>query len=635
MPMRKWRIEDSAELYNINGWGLKYFSINEKGHVVVTPREGYTSVDLKDVIDELQVRDISAPLLLRFPDILDNRVEKISRCFKQAAKEYNYTADNFIIYPIKVNQIREVVEEIVSHGKKFNIGLEAGSKPELHAVLATNIADDALIICNGYKDKDYVELALMAQKMGRRIYLVVEKLNELTIIADVAKRLKISPNIGIRIKLSSAGSGKWEESGGDVSKFGLNSSELLSALEFLNRNKLTECLKLIHFHIGSQITKIRRIKNALREATQFYVQLTRMGFDIDFVDIGGGLGVDYDGTRSSASESSMNYSIQEYANDSVSALVDACEKNEIKQPNIITESGRSLTAHHSVLIFDTLAATSLPQWDEKEEISADDHELARELYQIWDKLSQPRLFESWHDALQIREEALDLFSLGLLDLRTRSQIEKLFWSIAREVGDMAMAMKHAPDELRKIAKMLPDKYFCNFSLFQSLPDSWAIDQVFPIMPICRLDEKPTHTATIQDITCDSDGKITNFISFHGTSNSLPVHALREKEPYYLGVFLVGAYQEILGDMHNLFGDTNAVHISVYKDRYEIDQVIYGETVDEVLDYVQYSPKRLVRNVETWVTSSMKSGRISPEEGRDFLNKYRSGLYGYTYLEKDS
>ncbi|THG45684.1 biosynthetic arginine decarboxylase [Muribaculum caecicola] len=633
--MRKWRIEDSAELYNINGWGLKYFSINEKGHVVVTPREGYASVDLKDVIDELQVRDISAPLLLRFPDILDNRVEKISRCFKQAAKEYNYTADNFIIYPIKVNQIREVVEEIVSHGKKFNIGLEAGSKPELHAVLATNIADDALIICNGYKDKDYVELALMAQKMGRRIYLVVEKLNELTIIADVAKRLKISPNIGIRIKLSSAGSGKWEESGGDVSKFGLNSSELLSALEFLNRNKLTECLKLIHFHIGSQITKIRRIKNALREATQFYVQLTRMGFEIDFVDIGGGLGVDYDGTRSSASESSMNYSIQEYANDSVSALVDACEKNEIKQPNIITESGRSLTAHHSVLIFDTLAATSLPQWDEKEEISADDHELARELYQIWDKLSQPRLFESWHDALQIREEALDLFSLGLLDLRTRSQIEKLFWSIAREVGDMAMAMKHAPDELRKIAKMLPDKYFCNFSLFQSLPDSWAIDQVFPIMPICRLDEKPTHTATIQDITCDSDGKITNFISFHGTSNSLPVHALREKEPYYLGVFLVGAYQEILGDMHNLFGDTNAVHISVYKDRYEIDQVIYGETVDEVLDYVQYSPKRLVRNVETWVTSSMKSGRISPEEGRDFLNKYRSGLYGYTYLEKDS
>ncbi len=633
--MRKWRIEDSTELYNINGWGLKYFSINEKGHVAVTPREGYASVDLKEVVDELQVRDVEAPMLLRFPDILDNRVEKISRCFKQAATEYEYQAQNFIIYPIKVNQIRQVVEEIVSHGKKFNIGLEAGSKPELHAVLATNIAENALIICNGYKDKDYVELALMAQKMGRRIYIVVEKHNELLLIAEVAKRLGIRPNIGIRIKLSSSGSGKWEESGGDQSKFGLNSSELLKALDFLEKNHLGDCLKLIHFHIGSQITKIRRIKNALREATQFYVQLSKMGFDIEFIDIGGGLGVDYDGTRSSSSESSMNYSIQEYANDSISALVDACVKNGLKQPNIITESGRSLTAHHSILIFQVLATTSLPEWNDKEEVSKEDHELARELYDIWDKLSQPRLFESWHDALQIREEALDLFSLGMLDLRTRSQIEKLFWSIAREVGEIASSMKHAPEELRKIAKMLPDKYFCNFSLFQSLPDSWAIDQVFPIMPISRLDEKPTRTATIQDITCDSDGKITNYISNHGTSSSLPVHQIKEKDaPYYIGVFLVGAYQEILGDMHNLFGDTNAVHINVYKDRYEIDQIIYGETVDEVLDYVQYNPKRLVRNVETWVTSSMKAGKITPEEGREFLSNYRSGLYGYTYLETD-
>lgn len=632
--MRKWRIDDSAELYNINGWGLKYFSINDKGHVIVTPREGYASVDLKEVLDELQVRDVAAPVLLRFPDILDNRVEKISRCFKAAAAEYNYQAENFIIYPIKVNQMRQVVEEIVSHGKKFNIGLEAGSKPELHAVLATNIAENALIICNGYKDMDYIELALLAQKMGRRIYLVVEKLNELAMIAESAKRLGIKPNIGIRIKLSSSGSGKWEESGGDQSKFGLNSSELLEALDFLTKHKMTDCLKLIHFHIGSQITKIRRIKNALREATQFYVQLTKMGFDIDFMDIGGGLGVDYDGTRSSSSESSMNYSIQEYANDSISAIVDACEKNNLKQPNIITESGRSLTAHHSVLIFDVLATTSLPEWNDKQEIGPDDHELARELYDIWDKLSQPRLFESWHDALQIREEALDLFSLGLLDIKTRSQIEKLFWSVAREVGEIAGTLKHAPEELRKIAKMLPDKYFCNFSLFQSLPDSWAIDQVFPIMPVSRLDEKPTRTAVLQDITCDSDGKISNYISSNGTSSSLPVHALREHEPYYIGVFLVGAYQEILGDMHNLFGDTNAVHISVYKDRYEIDQIIYGETVDEVLDYVQYSPKRLVRNVETWVTSSMKSGKISPEEGREFLSNYRSGLYGYTYLEKD-
>ena len=632
--MRKWRIEDSAELYNINGWGLKYFSINEKGHVAVTPREGYASVDLNELMDELQVRDVTAPVLLRFPDILDNRIEKISKCFQQAADEYGYTAQNFIIYPIKVNQMRPVVEEIVSHGKKFNIGLEAGSKPELHAVLAINTDKNSLIICNGYKDENYIELALLAQKMGRRIFLVVEKLNELKLIADISKRLKIRPNIGIRIKLASSGSGKWEESGGDGSKFGLNSSELLDALDFLERTKMTDCLKLIHFHIGSQITKIRRIKNALKEASQFYVQLQNMGFHVEFVDIGGGLGVDYDGTRSSSSESSMNYSIQEYVNDSVSALVDACVKNDLPQPNIITESGRSLTAHHSVLVFEVLETTSLPIWDEKEELGENPHELVDELYKIWDNMNQPRLLESWHDALQIREEALDLFGLGLLDLRTRAQIEQLFWSVAREVSEIASDMKHAPEELRKISKLLPDKYFCNFSLFQSLPDSWSIDQLFPIMPISRLDERPDRTATIQDITCDSDGKINNFISPHGSNSHLAVHALNNKEPYYIGVFLVGAYQEILGDMHNLFGDTNAVHVSVYKDRYEIDQVIDGETVAEVLDYVQFSPKKLVRSVETWVTSSMKAGVITPEEGREFLSNYRSGLYGYTYLEND-
>ncbi len=631
--MRKWRIEDSEELYNIPGWGRNYFSVNERGHMVVTPRAGYASVDLKEVMDELQVRDIGTPVLLRFPDILDNRIEKISNCFRQAAEQYDYKGQSYSIYPIKVNQMRPVVEEIVSHGKKFNIGLEAGSKPELHAVLATNIAENALIICNGYKDESYIELALLAQKMGRRIYLVVEKLNELRMIADISKRLKVRPNVGIRIKLSSTGSGKWSESGGDQSKFGLNSSELLEAIDILERRDMKDCLKLIHFHIGSQINKIRVVKNALREATQFYVQLSKLGFDIDFIDIGGGLGVDYDGTRSSSSESSMNYSIQEYANDAVSAVVDACTKNGLKQPNIINESGRSLTAHHSILIFEVLETTQLPVWKDSQEIGADDHELARELYDIWDRLDSARLFESWHDALQIREEALDLFSLGLLDLRTRAQIEKLFWSIAREVGEIAGGMKHVPEDLRKISKMIPDKYFCNFSLFQSLPDSWAIDQLFPIVPISRLDEKPTRTCTIQDITCDSDGKIANFISAQGTSSALPVHPLKPGEPYYLAVFLVGAYQEILGDMHNLFGDTNAVHVSVFKDRYEIDQIIEGETVDEVLDYVQYNPKKLVRNLETWVTASMKAGTITPEEGRDFISTYRSGLFGYTYLEK--
>ena len=631
--MRKWRIEDSAELYNVPGWGLKYFSINDKGHVQVTPKEGCTPVDIKEVMDTLQVRDVGAPLLLRFPDILDDRIRKISDCFRKAAEEYEYKAQNFIVYPIKVNQMRPVVEEIVSHGNKYNIGLEAGSKPELHAVLAVNTHENSIIVCNGYKDEDYVELALLAQKMGRHIFLVVEKINELRLISTVARRLGIRPNIGIRIKLTSSGSGKWEESGGDVSKFGLNSSELLDALEYLERNKMTDCLRLIHFHIGSQITKIRRIKNALREAMQFYVQLSKAGFDIDFVDIGGGLGVDYDGTRSSSGENSMNYSIQEYVNDSVSALVDACQKNGLPHPNIINESGRSLTAHHSVLIIQVLETAQLPIWKDDDELGENPHELAAELYNIWDKIDSSRVFEDWHDALQIREEALERFSLGLLDLRTRAQIEKLFWSVARDVRDMTRSMKHPPEELRKAAKMLPEKYFCNFSLFQSLPDSWAIDQLFPIVPVSRLDEKPTRTCTIQDITCDSDGKIANFISPMGTSASLPVHALKQGESYYLAVFLVGAYQEILGDMHNLFGDTNAVHISVYKDHYEIDQIIEGESVDEVLDYVQYNPKKLVRNLETWVTQSMKAGTITPEEGRDFISTYRSGLFGYTYLEK--
>ena len=630
--MRKWSIDDSAELYNINGWGLNYFSINEKGHVTVTPRAGGPAIDLKELMEELQVRDVSAPVLLRFPDILDNRIEKISNCFEMAAKEYGYTGKNFLIYPIKVNQMRPVVEEIVSHGNKYNIGLEAGSKPELHAVLSIDIDDDAMIICNGYKDESYIELALLAQKMGRNIYIVVEKLNELRTIAAISKRLKVRPNIGIRIKLASSGSGKWEESGGDVSKFGVNSSELLEALDILEKNKLADCLKLIHFHIGSQVTNIRRIKTALKEASQFFVQLRGMGYDIQFVDIGGGLGVDYDGTRSATSGNSMNYSIQEYVNDAVSSLVDACEKNGLPQPNIITESGRSLTAHHSVLVFEVLASTSLPAFDEEEEIADDAHELVKELYDLWDNLNQPRLLESWHDAVQIREDALGLFNLGLIDLRTRAQVERLFWSVAREVHGMAMSMKHAPEELRKIAKMLPDKYFCNFSLFQSLPDTWAIDQIFPIIPLSRLNEQPTRAATIQDITCDSDGKIANFVSPRNLSYSLPVHELKDKEPYYLGVFLVGAYQEILGDLHNLFGDTNAVHIKVRGDEYVVDKVIEGETVADVLEYVQFNPKRMARTVEVWVMSSVKKGTISAEEGREFLSNYRSGLYGYTYLE---
>jgi arginine decarboxylase len=630
--MKKWTIDDSKELYNISGWGTSYFDINDKGDVCVSPCKDNVQIDLREVMDELSLRDVTSPVLLRFPDILDNRIEKTSSCFKQAAKEYNFKGENFIIYPIKVNQMQPVVEEIISHGRKFNLGLEAGSKPELHAVIAVQCQSDSLIICNGYKDQSYIELALLAQKMGKRIFIVVEKLNELEIIARLAKKHDVRPNIGIRIKLASSGSGKWEESGGDASKFGLTSSELLEALDILEEKGMKDCLRLIHFHIGSQITKIRRIQTALREASQFYIQLHKMGYNVDFVDCGGGLGVDYDGTRSPSSESSVNYSIQEYVNDCIYTFVDAADHNNIPHPNIITESGRSLAAHHSVLIIDVLETASLPEMDEQYEPDENSHQLVKDIYEIWDNLNTRSMMEDFHDAEQIREEALDLFSHGIVDLKTRAEIEKMYWSVFREINALAKSMKHTPEELKNMDKLLADKYFCNFSLFQSLPDSWAIDQLFPIMPIQRLDERPVRSATLQDITCDSDGKITNFVTNRNVSHILPVHSLRKNEPYYLGVFLVGAYQEILGDMHNLFGDTTAVHISVKDNSYHIDQVIDGETVAEVLDYVQYDPKKLVRQLEIWVTKSVKQGKISLEEGKEFLNNYRSGLYGYTYLE---
>ena len=630
--MKKWTIEDSKELYNICGWGTSYFGINGKGDVYVTPCKDNTQIDLRDIMDELALRDINAPVLLRFPDILDNRIEKTASCFQKAKEEYGYKGENFVIYPIKVNQMQPVVEEIISHGKKFNLGLESGSKPELNAVIAVQAQSDSLIICNGYKDESYIELALLAQKMGKRIFIVVEKLNELDIIEKVAKKLNVKPNIGIRIKLASSGSGKWAESGGDASKFGLTSAELLTALKKIDEMGFHDYLRLIHFHIGSQITKIRRIQTALREAAQFYISLHKMGYNVDFVDCGGGLGVDYDGTRSSSSESSVNYSIQEYVNDCVYTFVDAANKNNIEHPNLITESGRSLSAHHSVLVIDVLETASLPEMPEEFEAKETDHQLVKDLYEIWDNLNPRNMLEDWHDAEQIREEALQLFSHGIVDLKTRAEIEAMYWSVCHEINNLAKHMKHVPEELRGLDKILADKYFCNFSLFQSLPDSWAIDQLFPIMPIQRLNERPTRNATLQDITCDSDGKIANFVTDGHIGNVLPLHPLKKNEPYYLGVFLVGAYQEILGDMHNLFGDTNAAHISVKDGKYSIDQIFDGETVEEVLDYVQYNPKKLVRQLEQWVTKSVKEGKISLDEGKEFLGTYRNGLFGYTYLQ---
>jgi arginine decarboxylase len=633
--MRKWKTEDSAELYNINGWGIQYFGINAKGNVTVHPRRKKgPAIDLKEVIDELSLRDVGMPLLVRFPDILDDRIETINGCFSQAAKEYGYNGNYFTVFPIKVNQQRPVVEEIVRHGRKFPIGLEAGSKPELHAVLAIMDNPNALIICNGYKDEEFIELALLAQKMGKQIFIVVEKLNELRLILSIAQQIKVNPNIGIRIKLSASGSGKWEESGGDSSKFGLMAGEVLEAIELVRKESSLENIKLLHFHLGSQITNIRKIKAGLREVGQFYVQIKKLGCAVQFVDIGGGLGVDYDGSHTTIS-SSINYSIQEYANDAISMLQDAADKAGVEHPHLITESGRALAAHHSVLVFNVLETTNPPTCSADDaKPSKKDHELIRDLKSIHNTMNARTMLEAWHDAQQLREEVLDLFGLGIVDLHTRAIAEKLFWTIATEVNELGKDLKHIPEELKLLAKMLADKYFCNFSLFQSLPDAWAIDQLFPVMPIHRLEKKPVRAATIQDITCDSDGKIDHFIGTRQSSSFLPLHELTADEPYYLAVFMVGAYQEILGDLHNLFGDTNVAHVVINGagDGYEIEKIIDGEQVADVLEYVQFSHKKLVKTMESWVSSSVKEKKITVPEGKEFLAIYRSGLYGYTYLE---
>ena len=632
--MKKWRIDDSRELYNIKGWGINYFDINEQGHATVRPlRENGPEIDLYNLVQELSLRDVSTPVLLRFPDILDTRIEKINECFNNAINEYGFKGTYYNVFPIKVNQQRAVLEEVVRHGKKCNIGLEAGSKPELHAVLANMDNPEALIICNGYKDEDFIELALLAQKMGKNIYIVVEKMNELHLIVELSRRIGVRPNIGIRIKLASNGSGKWEESGGYHSKFGLNSSDLLEALDYIKAEDMCDCFKLIHFHLGSQITNIRKIKSGLREVSQFYTQLRALGMALQFVDVGGGLGVDYDGSRSS-NASSVNYSIQEYANDVIYSIFETCDKFDLPHPNVITETGRALSAHHSLLVFNVLETASPAFFNEEEdEIAEDAPDNLKDLLSIYKGLSSKNLLESWHDALQTNDDILNGFKVGSVDLATRAIAEKLFWGIARKVDQLAHELRHAPYELSGLPRLLAEQYFGNFSLFQSLPDSWGVDQIFPIMPIQRLNEEPTVESTLQDITCDSDGKIDLFVRGCEIARSLPLHTLKKDEPYYIAVYLVGAYQEILGNLHNLFGDTNAVHITCNDNGgYDIDEVIDGETIEDVLDYVNFSDKALVRTMENWVTRSVKEGKITLQEGKDFLNIYRSDLYGYTYLE---
>jgi arginine decarboxylase len=524
------------------------------------------------------------------------------------------------------------VEEIVKFGQPYNIGLEAGSKPELHAILAILDNPEALLVCNGYKDESFIRLALMSQKLGKKVFIVVEKLNELSLIEKVSKELGVQPNIGLRIKLVSAGQGRWSSSAGEHSKFGLNSIELMEALQLAKDKNILDCIKLIHFHLGSQITNIRRIKNSLQEVGRFYSELMRFGCNIQYIDVGGGLGVDYDGSRSTFASSS-NYSVQEYANVVVYHLLEICNKENLPHPNIISESGRAMTAHHSILVVNVLDVTSFPEWIDTIEIGEDSPDVVKEIFHVLDSTSNKNLNESWHDAVHLKDEAQNQFLMGLITLESRAMSERIFWGICRKIEKLSSRLKFMPDEIRSLKTRLADKYFCNFSVFQSVPDSWAIDQVFPVVPLYRLNEEPTRDATLADITCDSDGQIDTFIGNNrGTESTLRVHAMEPGETYPLCIFLTGAYQEILGDLHNLFGDTNTVHVSLNDDgTIKYEQIIEGEDVTDVLDYVQFSADELAGRIDGFLIGCVQRGVVTQKEADDFLNLYKEGLSGYTYL----
>ena len=631
--MPKWTIEEAREHYNIRGWGAGYFDINSKGNIVVRPnRKNKHDIDLKNLVDDIQSKGYSLPVLIRFSDILKASIANLTNSFERSIDEYQYNGQYRGVYPIKVNQQRQVVEEIVKFGQPYNIGLEAGSKPELHAILAILDNPEALLVCNGYKDESFIRLALMSQKLGKKVFIVVEKLDELPLIDKVANELGVKPNIGLRIKLLSTGQGRWSSSAGEYSKFGLNSIELMEALQIAKGKNILDCIKLIHFHLGSQITNIRRIKNSLQEVGRFYSELMKFGCNIEYIDVGGGLGVDYDGSRSTFA-SSTNYSVQEYANDVVYHLLEICNKENLPHPNIISESGRAMTAHHSILVVNVLDVTSFPEWSNTVEVKDDAPEVVKEIFYVLDSTSNKNLNESWHDAVHLKDEAQNQFLLGLISLENRALSERIFWGICRKIEKLSTRLKFMPDEIRSLKTTLADKYFCNFSVFQSVPDSWAIDQVFPVVPIYRLNEEPSRDATLEDITCDSDGRIDTFIGTQrGTEKTLRVHDLEPGESYPLCIFLTGAYQEILGDLHNLFGDTNTVHVSLKEDgTLKYEQIIEGEDVTDVLDYVQFSADELAGRIDGFRIGCVQRGVVTQKEANDFSNLYKEGLEGYTYL----
>ncbi len=645
--MDKWKIQDAMDLYGIRNWGKGYFSINDRGHVTIHPTKGdKPAIDLKELIDQLQARGIYLPILLRFPDILRHRVAELHQAFQQAMLEYSYQGNYSCVYPIKVNQQRQVVEEFVDFGARFGFGLEAGSKPELLAVLAlTNgtpssqplspegRGDNGVpIICNGFKDDEFIRMAMLARKIGKKIIPVVEKFTELETIVQHAEELKVRPIIGVRAKLATRGAGRWKMSAGYRSKFGLTLTEILDAMEYLKQRDMADCLQLLHFHLGSQITNIRNIKSALNEAARMYAEMARLGAGMKYLDVGGGLGIDYDGSQTDF-ESSINYTLQEYANDVVFRVKSVCDEAGVTHPTIISESGRAVVAYNSVLVFDVLGVSGFDRFEVPKELPADTPQPIADLFATYHGLSKKNYVESYHDAQQAVDEVLNLFNLGYLSIELRGLSERLFWAFTNKLLKLVRELDYVPEELQGLETVLSDTYFCNFSVFQSLPDSWAINQLFPIMPIHRLNEEPTRRGILGDITCDSDGKIDQFIDLRDVKNVLELHPYNG-QPYYLGAFLLGAYQEILGDLHNLFGDTNAVHVSVDDDgEIVLESVIKGDTVREVLNYVQYSSDELLSRMRRDVERAVRANKISLEESRMFLRFYEAGLEGYTYLEE--
>ncbi len=638
-PGTTWSVDSARTLYNVEGWGAGFFDINDRGHVIVRPDRGRPErvVDLYEITNDLEEQGIALPVLLRFSDILRSRIESLTTQFEQAREEFGYSGGYTTVYPIKVNQQRHVVEEIVEFGKAHRVGLECGSKPELQAILGLAENTDHLIICNGYKDEEFMRLALMGQKLGHQVFIVIEQLSEIDVLLQVADEMDVTPVAGVRIKLASRGFGRWKESGGEKSKFGLNAAQLVQAIDKLRAAGRLEIVKLIHFHLGSQITDIRFIKLGLQELTRFYVELRNAGLDITHVDVGGGLGVDYDGTNST-SDASVNYSLQEYANDVVYTLAEACREHEIPMPHIISESGRALTAHHALLLIKVIDVES--QGDRPvPELTDDDHQLLHEMLADYRDASRKnvtkrRVREIFHDLTFDKERAQEMFNSGVFSLRERALAEQIYFAT---VNVLARFVERSRDDFEDIAgdldATLVDRYFCNFSLFQSLPDSWAIDQLFPIMPIHRLDEEPLRRGTIQDVTCDSDGKIDRFVGDKAGEPSLELHEFHDGEPYMLGVFLTGAYQEILGDLHNLFGDTNAVHIRLGPNGgYEVTDLVHGDTVTEVLNYVQFRASDLLQTFRRKVASAK---HISRQEANTFIADYVAGLEGYTYLEGEA